>query len=35
VRDRLLAGKLLRMGDRPALTDAGAERAKGLLEQAD
>jgi len=35
VRDRLIAAKFLRAGDRPVLTDAGAERATMLLEQAD
>lgn len=31
VRDRLMSGKFLRLGERPALTEAGAERAKRLL----
>lgn len=31
VRDRLVSGKFLRFGERPALTDAGAERANRLL----
>lgn len=31
VRDRLVSGKFLRSGERPTLTDAGAERAKRLL----
>jgi hypothetical protein len=33
VRDRLVAGKFLRPGDRPALTKEGAERAQRLLEE--
>jgi hypothetical protein len=33
VRDRLVAGKFLRPGDRPALTKDGTERAQRLLEE--
>lgn len=35
VRDRLIAAKLVRPGDRPALTKEGEERVKKLLEEAE